>query len=156
MIALLNANAALKDGTAWLDSTRSNDLLPSTVSDITALGTMVSALRQTQTPSGAYLSLRPAWLLVPSAIEVSVATLVESAGKAGEIAVASDPRFTHSFLLPPVAENPVIGVVHLRGERGPTTAVARRPRTDDYSIKAMLDFAVAPVSTHAIRRELTV
>lgn len=160
--ALLTGNPLMSDGVPLFASGHGN-LLTGAALSVTSLGGARAAMRKQKGVGGlGVLNVVPRYLIVPASLETEaeqlVASLVDPA-KQNEaqnpawirsLAVVVDPRLdaaseTGWYLAASYAQVDTVEVAHLAGQRGVFVEDETEFTTDNYRIKARLDFAAQAV-----------
>jgi len=147
LVALLNSNPALADGTELFHADRGN-IVASALSE-TSLGAAMSTLRSMPGADGNALQTEPALLCIPSTIEVSTRKMLRESDVS--LVLFVDSRLTHSVLMPDPRQTPCLALMHLEGADVPRTKVGRLQSNDTWPISASHDVAVAAVGERCVR-----
>ncbi|MCF7979391.1 MAG: ATP-dependent Clp protease proteolytic subunit [Chromatiaceae bacterium] len=162
--ALLTSNPTMGDGTALFHADHGN-LLGTVSLNVAGLSEARTQMRKQKGPNGGYLNPVPRYLLVPAALETAALVLVasqriteiESADREVEanalqwirdLMVVVDPRLddasaTAWYLAADPVQIDTAERVYLDGQRGVFTEEDQEFSTDNFRMKARLDFAAA-------------
>jgi hypothetical protein len=160
--SLLTSNPTMSDGTALFHADHGN-LLGAISLNVTGLSEARVKMRKQQGPNGGYLNPVPRYLIVPAALETAALVLVasqritenESTDREVEanalqwikdLVVVVDPRLdadsaTAWYLAAHYDQIDTAERVYLDGQRGVFTEDETEFTTDNYRLKARLDFA---------------
>jgi hypothetical protein len=162
--SLLTSNPTMGDGTALFHADHGN-LLGAVSLNVAGLSDARTKMRKQRGPNGGYLNPVPRYLIVPAALETAALVLVasqriteiESTDREVEatalqwirdLVVVVDPRLdddsaTAWYLAADPLQIDTAERVYLDGQRGVFTEEDQEFTTDNYRLKARLDFAAA-------------
>lgn len=160
--ALVTANAALADGVAWFHATHVNLQAAGAGSalQLTSLQVMLTAMRKQADANGNILNVRPAFLVVPAALEVTALQLTTTLTPAQATnanpfqgmfeRVIVEPRLDansatawYAFASPNSVD--VIEYAELSGQSGPQIMVRNGFEVDGIEFRVHDDFGAAPL-----------
>lgn len=162
---ILTANAALSDGTALFHANHSNLTGTGTAISVTSLGVARTLMRKQKTPKGAYMNLRPRFLVVPADLETIAAQYVSQqyvAAKssdfnpfAGALEVISEARLSDSsttawYLIADNSQIDTVEYAYLEGSQGPVLETREGFDVDGMEIKVRLDFAAKAIDYRGV------